>query len=275
MLKKTNIIPGFYFTLGYSLLYTSFIVLIPLSCLFIKTASLTFAEFLTIITDSRVIAAYKLTFLTAFIAALINSILGFILCWVIVRYNFVGKKIIDAIIDLPFALPTSIAGLSLVLLYTPEGILGKYLAHMGIQVAFTSIGICFALIFVGLPFVVRTIEPVLQNIEQDIEEAALILGAGRLKIFTKIIIPNILPAWITGFALAFARGIGEYGSVIFISSNIPKVSEIISLLITIKLEQFEYSAATAIAVVMLIISFMLLLIINILQLWSNRHDQYH
>lgn len=275
MLKKTTIIPGFYFTLGYTLLYTSLIVLIPLSCLFIKTSTLNFTEFISIITDPRIVSAYKLTFITAFIAAFANSIFGFILCWVIVRYDFFGKKVIDALIDLPFALPTSIAGLALVLLYTPEGIIGKYLAKFGIQVAFTPIGICFALIFVGLPFVVRTIEPVLQNIEQDIEEAALMLGAGSLKIFTKIIIPNILPAWITGFALAFARGIGEYGSVIFISSNIPKVSEIISLLITIKLEQFDYSAATAIAVVMLVISFVLLLIINILQLWSNRHDHLY
>lgn len=268
--KKNSALPGFGITLGYTVTYLSLVVLIPLAGLFIKTASLSLSEFWRIISDVRVISACKLTFGAALLAALVNSIFGTILCWVLVRYNFPGKKIIDAVIDLPFALPTAIAGIALTALYVPEGMIGRYLDLIGVKIAFTPLGIVVALIFVGIPFVVRTIEPMLQVIDKEVEETATILGAGRWQVFTKIIFPNILPGLITGFALAFARGIGEYGSVIFIAGNIPNVSEIVPLIIATKLEQFDYTGATAIAVVMLIVSFIILLLINIIQLWSEK-----
>lgn len=267
--KKPSIMPGFGLSLGFTVFYLSLIVLLPLSGLFIKTASLSFHQFWQVITSARVMASYRLTFGTALIAAFINSIFGLIVSWVLARYQFPGKKIIDAMVDLPFALPTAVAGIALTAIYTKNGWLGQYLEPMGIHVAFTSTGIVIALIFVGLPFVVRTIEPVLQEFDAEIEEAAASLGASRWQVFTKIIFPHIFPAFLTGFSLAFARGLGEYGSVIFIAGNMPMKSEIIPVQIVIKLEQYDYAGATAIALVMLIISFILLLIINLLQKWSS------
>ncbi len=270
LLKQPSVLPGFSLTLGFTIFYLCLIVLIPLSMVFLKTATLTWPEFWQAIATPRVLASYRLTFVTAFLAALINVIFGLLTAWVLVRYQFPGKRIVDALIDLPFALPTAVAGISLTFLYAGNGWIGQYLEPLGIKVAFTPIGIIVALMFIGLPFVVRTVQPVLQELEVEVEEAAASLGATRWQTFTLVILPTLWPALLTGFAMAFARGLGEYGSVVFIAGNMPMVSEITSLLIITKLEQYDYKGATAIASVMLVTSFILLLIINLLQWWSNR-----
>lgn len=265
--KHHSILPGFNLALGFTLLYLSLIVLIPLSAAFIHTAQLSWPDFWQTVTAPRVMASYRLTFGASLAAALVNAFFGLLVAWVLVRYTFPGKRLIDALIDLPFALPTSVAGITLTAIYAGNGWLGQYLEPIGIKVAFTPIGVFVALTFIGLPFVVRTVQPVLEDIEKELEEAAAMLGATRWQTFQRVIFPTILPALLTGFALAFARAIGEYGSVIFIAGNIPMVSEITPLLIITKLEQYDYTGATAIAVVMLVISFGLLLIINLLQWW--------
>ena len=272
MAKQKNVLPGFNLTLGYTLLYLSLIVLIPLSAAFIKTTELSFDEFWSVVTAPRVLASYKLTFGASLIGALINAVFGLLTAWVLVRYSFPGKKIIDALVDLPFALPTAVAGIALTAVYAGNGWIGSLLEPHGIKVAFTPIGVIIALTFIGLPFVVRTVQPVLEDLEAETEEAAASLGANRLQTFTKVILPTLWPALLTGFALAFARAIGEYGSVIFIAGNVPFVSEITPLIIITKLEQYEYSSATAVAVVMLIISFLLLFAINGLQWWATRRN---
>lgn len=269
-LKKPSVIPGFALTMGFTLFYLLLIVIIPLSGLFFKTMTLTWPEFIDAVTSKRVVASYKLSFGTSLAAALFNSVFGFILCWVLVRYKLPGKKIIDAIVDLPFALPTAVAGIALTAVYSKNGWLGGFLERFGIKVAFTPLGIIVALIFIGIPFVVRTIEPILMDLDREIEEAATSLGANRLQTFMYVIFPNVFPALLTGFALAFAKGLGEYGSVIFIAGNMPMLSEITPLLIVIKLEQYDYAGATAIALVMLLASFFLLLGINMLERWSRR-----
>ncbi|PXX14345.1 sulfate transport system permease protein [Nitrosomonas ureae] len=270
--KQHSILPGFNLALGFTLLYLSLIVLIPLSAAFIRTAELTWSEFWTIVTTPRVVASYRLTFGVSFAAALVNAFFGLLVAWVLVRYHFPGKKIIDALVDLPFALPTAVAGIALTALYSGNGWIGQYLEPLGIKVAFTPLGIFVALTFIGLPFVVRTVQPVLEDIEAELEEAAATLGANRWQTFAHVIFPILFPALMTGFALAFARAIGEYGSVIFIAGNMPMVSEITPLLIVTKLEQYDYADATALSVVMLVISFILLLIINLLQWWSRRRS---
>ncbi|MDE2388428.1 MAG: sulfate ABC transporter permease subunit CysT [Betaproteobacteria bacterium] len=270
--KQHSILPGFNLALGFTLLYLSLIVLIPLSAAFIRTAELTWPEFWTIITTPRALASYRLTFGASFAAALVNAVLGLLVAWVLVRYDFAGKKIVDALVDLPFALPTAVAGISLTALYAGNGWIGQFLEPLGIKVAFTPLGIFVALTFIGLPFVVRTVQPVLEDIEAELEEAAATLGANRWQTFTRVIFPVLFPALITGFALAFARAVGEYGSVIFIAGNMPMISEITPLLIITKLEQYDYAGATALSVVMLVISFILLLIINLLQWWSRRRS---
>ncbi len=256
--------------LGYTLFYLSIIVLLPLSALLIKTSALSWEHYWQIISEPRVVASYKLTFGASLLAALINLFTGLLVAWVLVRYQFYGKRFIDAMVDLPFALPTAVAGIALATIYAPNGWIGQYLEPLGIKIAFTPIGIVIALTFVTLPFVVRTVQPVLQDLEHELEEAACSLGAGRWQIFYKVIFPTILPALLTGFALAFARAIGEYGSVIFIAGNMPFVSEITPLMIISKLEQYDYLGATAIAVVMLVVSFALLLLINGLQWWTAK-----
>lgn len=261
-IKTNNILPGFNLSLGYTLLYLSLIVLIPLSAAFIKTTELSLHDFWAVVSAPRVVASYKLTFGASLIGALINAVFGLTTAWVLVRYTFPGKKIIDALVDLPFALPTAVAGIALTAVYASNGWIGSFLESYGIKVAFTPLGIIVALTFIGLPFVVRTVQPVLQDLEAETEEAAASLGANRWQTFVKIILPAIWPALLTGFALAFARAIGEYGSVIFIAGNVPMVSEITPLIIITKLEQYEYASATAIAVVMLVISFLLLFAIN-------------
>ena len=265
-----RVLPGFHLTLGYTLFYLCLIVLIPISALFLKTFALSLDQFWAAVTSPRVMASYRLTFGASLIAALVNLVFGLLLAWVLVRYKFPGKKLVDALVDLPFALPTAVAGISLTALLAGNGWLGQYLEPMGIKLAFTPAGVVIALIFVGLPFVVRTVQPVLEDAEKELEEAATSLGATRLQIFTKIILPHIAPALLTGFAMAFARAIGEYGSVIFIAGNMPMVSEITPLIIIGKLEQYDFAGATAVAVVMLVISFSLLLIINALQGWQRR-----
>lgn len=272
MSKKTNVLPGFGLSLGYTLLYLGLIVLIPLSAAFIKTTELSWAEFWHIVTAPRVVASYKLTFGASLLAATINAVFGLLTAWVLVRYQFVGKKLIDAFVDLPFALPTAVAGIALTAVYAKNGWIGSQLEPHGIHVAFTPLGVVVALTFIGLPFVVRTVQPVLEDLESETEEAAASLGANRWQTFYKIILPTLLPALMTGFALAFARAIGEYGSVIFIAGNMPMVSEITPLIIITKLEQYDYTGATAVAVVMLVISFLLLLMINGLQWWSSRRN---
>lgn len=268
--KTNNILPGLNLSLGYTLLYLSLIVLIPLSAAFIKTTELSLHEFWAVVSAPRVVASYQLTFGASLIAALTNAVFGLATAWVLVRYTFPGKKIIDALVDLPFALPTAVAGIALTAVYSSNGWIGGFLESHGIKVAFTPLGIVVALTFIGLPFVVRTVQPVLQDLEAETEEAAASLGANRWQTFVKIILPAIWPALLTGFALAFARAIGEYGSVIFIAGNVPMVSEITPLIIITKLEQYEYASATAIAVVMLVISFLLLFAINGLQWWASR-----
>ncbi|HRB97958.1 MAG TPA: sulfate ABC transporter permease subunit CysT [Nitrosomonas sp.] len=270
--KQHSILPGFNLALGFTLLYLSLIVLIPLSAAFIRTAELTWPEFWTIVTTPRVMASYRLTFGASFAAALVNAVFGLLVAWVLVRYHFPGKKLVDALVDLPFALPTAVAGIALTALYAGNGWIGQFLEPMGFKVAFTPLGIFVALTFIGLPFVVRTVQPVLEDIESELEEAAATLGANRWQTFTRVIFPALFPALMTGFALAFARAIGEYGSVIFIAGNMPMISEITPLLIITKLEQYDYAGATALSVVMLVISFILLLIINLLQWWSRRRS---
>ncbi len=273
-IKKSSVLPGFGPALGFTIFYLSLIVLIPLSATLLKTFSLTWAEFWDTVTAPRVMASYQLSFGAALLAAAINAVFGLLVAWVLVRYSFPGKRLIDAFVDLPFALPTAVAGIALTAVYSGNGWIGSLLEPHGIKVAFTPLGVVIALTFIGLPFVVRTVQPVLEDLETEVEEAAASLGARRWQTFAKVILPALWPALLTGFALAFARAVGEYGSVIFIAGNMPMVSEITPLLIITKLEQYEYSQATAIAVVMLAISFLLLLAINGLQWWSaRRHGQ--
>jgi sulfate transport system permease protein len=267
-----KVLPGFNLTLGYTLLYLSLIVLIPLSALVFKSFTLSWEQFWTAITSPRVLASYRLTFGASLIAALVNVVFGLLVAWVLVRYSFPGKKIVDALVDLPFALPTAVAGISLTALLSDNGWIGQYLEPMGIKLAFNPNGVVIALIFIGLPFVVRTVQPVLEDHEKELEEAAMCLGATRWQTFVKVIFPSIAPALLTGFAMAFARAIGEYGSVIFIAGNVPMVSEITPLVIIGKLEQYDYGGATAVAVMMLVISFLLLLVINALQGWQRRRS---
>lgn len=265
--KPRRILPGFGITMGLSTLYFSLLVLIPLSLIFIYSSAMGWAKFWTAITNPRVVAAYTLSFETAFFAALINLVFGVLIAWVLVRYPFPGRKIIDGLVDLPFALPTAVAGITLTTLYAQNGWFGKWLPF---KVAFTPLGIIVALIFVGLPFVVRMVQPVLQNFESETEEASASLGAGRWQTFTRVIFPQLVPAALSGFALAFARSLGEYASVVFISGNLPFKTEIAPLIIMTKLEEYDYSGATAIAAVLLIVSFIILLIINVLQWWSGK-----
>jgi sulfate transport system permease protein len=265
-----RVLPGFHITLGFSILYLSLIVLIPLSALVFKTFTLSWEQFWTAVTAPRVMASYRLTFGASLIAAVVNAVFGLLVAWVLVRYKFPGKRIVDALVDLPFALPTAVAGISLTALLAGNGWIGQLLEPHGIKLAFTPAGIVIALIFIGLPFVVRTVQPVLEDAEKELEEAATSLGATRLQTFTKVIFPSIAPALLTGFAMAFARAIGEYGSVIFIAGNMPMISEITPLIIIGKLEQYDYAGATAVALVMLVISFVLLLVINGLQAWQRR-----
>ena len=269
-LQKQNVIPGFGISLGFTLAYLGLIVLIPLSAVIWKTMNLSLPQFWNVVSDPRVIASLKLSFGASLIAAAVNGIFGLVLAWALVRYSFPGKKIVDTLVDLPFALPTAVAGIALTAIYAKNGWLGQYLEPLGIKVAFTPLGIMVALIFIGLPFVVRTVQPVLEDLDKEIEEAAASLGANRAQAVYKVVLPIILPALMTGFALAFARAVGEYGSVIFIAGNLPMVSEIAPLMIITKLEQYDYSGATAIAVVMLFFSFLLLLVINTLQAWTAK-----
>jgi sulfate transport system permease protein len=258
--------------MGFTLLYLSLIVLIPTAALFLRTTTLSWGQFWAAVTAPRVLASYKLSFGASFIAALINASFGLLVAWVLVRYSFPAKRIVDALVDLPFALPTAVAGISLTSIFVKTGWIGQYLEPWGIQVAFTPLGVTVALVFIGLPFVVRTIQPVLEDLDAELEEAAASLGANRWQTFTRVLLPPLLPALLTGFALAFARALGEYGSVVFISGNMPMRTEIVPLLIITKLEQYDYAGATAIAVVMLVVSFVLMLLINLLQRWSStRH----
>jgi sulfate/thiosulfate transport system permease protein len=262
---KRGVLPGFGMTMGFSVLYLSLIVLIPLSALLLNSTGLTWEKFWDIATDPRVLASYKVSFLTAAAAGLIDAVLGLLLAWVLVRYDFPGKSVFDAMIDLPFALPTAVAGVSLTAIYSANGWIGSLFEPLGIRIAFTPMGITLALMFIGIPFVVRTVQPVLQDLDAEVEEAAATLGASRFRTFRQVVLPELLPPLLTGFALAFARGIGEYGSVVFISGNMPMKTEIAPLLIMSKLEQFDYAGATAVALMLLLISFVLLLLINTLQ----------
>ena len=270
--KRTpkRVLPGFNITLGFTLFYLSVIVLIPLSALFFKTFTLSWEQFVSAVSSPRVVASYQLTFGASFLAALVNAVFGLLLAWVLVRYEFPGKKLIDALVDLPFALPTAVAGISLTALLASNGWIGSLLEPYGISLAFNRNGVVIALIFIGLPFVVRTVQPVLEDAEKELEEAAACLGASRWQTFRHVIFPTIAPALLTGFAMAFARAIGEYGSVIFIAGNMPMVSEITPLIIIGKLEQYDYAGATAVAVVMLGFSFVMLLVINGLQSWQRK-----
>ena len=270
--KQHSVLPGFNLALGFTVVYLSLIVLIPLSAAFIRASTLTWPEFWAVVTTPRVVASYRLTFGASFAAALVNAVFGLLVAWVLVRYRFPGKRLVDALVDLPFALPTAVAGIALTALYAGNGWIGQYFEPLDIKIAFTPIGVFVALTFIGLPFVVRTVQPVLEDIESELEEAAATLGANRSQTFSRVIFPTLFPALMTGFALAFARAIGEYGSVIFIAGNMPMISEITPLLIITKLEQYDYAGATALAVVMLVISFVMLLIINLLQWWSRRQS---
>lgn len=267
-----KVLPGFGLTLGYTLLYLSLVVLIPLSALVANTFGMSWEQFWAAVSSPRVVASYRLTFGASFLAALVNVFFGLLVAWVLVRYSFPGKKIVDALVDLPFALPTAVAGIALTALLAGNGWVGQYLEPLGIQLAFNPNGVVIALIFIGLPFVVRTVQPVLEDTEKELEEAAMSLGATRWQTFSRVILPAILPALLTGFAMAFARAIGEYGSVIFIAGNMPMVSEITPLVIIGKLEQYDYAGATAVATVMLGLSFVLLLVINALQVWQRRRS---
>ncbi len=268
--RKPSIIPGFGLALGFTLTYLSLIVLIPLAGLVLKSASLGWPEFWRLATDPRTLAALKLSFGASFLAAAINAVFGLIVAWVLVRYDFPGRRLIDAFVDLPFALPTAVAGIALTALYAPNGWIGSLFAPLGIKIAYTPIGIVIALVFIGLPFVVRTLQPVMEEIDREVEEVSATLGASRWRTVRTVILPTLLPPLLTGFALALARAVGEYGSVIFIAGNIPYVSEIAPLLIVVKLQEFNYPAATAIATLMLLISFALLLVINLIQAWSRK-----
>jgi sulfate/thiosulfate transport system permease protein len=267
---RHSVLPGFHLALGFTVLYLSLIMLIPLAGLFLKTATLSWEQFWQTVTAPRVLASYRLSFGASFIGAAINAVFGLLIAWVLARYRFPGKRLVDALVDLPFALPTAVAGITLAAIYSEKGWIGQYLADFGFKVAYTPLGIVVALTFIGLPFVVRTVQPVLEDLEPELEEAAACLGANRWQTFRYVILPSVLPALLTGFSLALARAIGEYGSVIFIAGNIPMVSEITPLLIITKLEQYDYAGATAIATVMLGASFILLLIINLLQRWGSR-----
>jgi sulfate transport system permease protein len=269
LLKRHSVLPGFDLALGLVLLYLSIIVLIPLSAVFLKTFTMTWAAFWDTVTSPRVLASYRLTFGASLAAALLNAVFGLLVAWVLVRYEFPFKRIVDALVDLPFALPTAVAGIALTALYAQSGWIGQWLPF---KVAFTPVGVFVALTFIGLPFVVRTVQPILEDLQKELEEAAATLGATRLQTFTLVILPMLAPALLTGFALAFARALGEYGSVIFIAGNMPMISEITPLLIITKLEQYDYAGATAIAVVMLVISFTLLLAINLIQAWARKRQ---
>lgn len=268
--KQRSVIPGFGLTLGFSLAYLSLLVLIPFAALAFKASGVGWAGFAKILTDPRVQAAFRVSFGAAFIAAAVNAVFGLLVTWVLVRYTFPGKRIVDALVDLPFALPTAVAGIALTTLYAPNGPIGGLFEPFGVRLAFSQVGIVIALIFIGLPFVVRTVQPVLQELEKEVEEASASLGANRLQTFFKVILPTLFPPLLTGFALAFARAVGEYGSVVFISGNMPMKTEIVPLLIISRLEQYDYAGATAIAVLMLGASFLLLFLVNLLQSWSQQ-----
>ena len=268
--SANRVIPGFGLSLGFTIFYLALLVLIPLSAIFLKTFTMSWEAFVSAVTSPRVMASYRLSFGAALIGAAINVVFGGIVAWVLVRYQFPGKRFVDALVDLPFALPTAVAGITLTALYSSNGWIGKHLEPLGIKVAFTPLGVVIALTFIGLPFVVRTVQPVLEDAERELEEAAASLGASPWQTFTRVILPSVVPALLTGFALAFARATGEYGSVIFIAGNMPMVSEITPLFIITKLEQYDYTGATAIAVVMLLVSFILLLAINLLQAWARK-----
>ena len=272
LLRRHSVLPGFDLALGMTLLYLALIVLIPLSATFLKTAELSWGEFVETVSAPRVVATYQLTFGAALMAAALNAVAGLMVAWVLVRYSFWGRRVVDALVDLPFALPTAVAGITLTGLYASNGWIGQYLEPLGIKVAFTPVGVFVAMTFIGLPFVVRTVQPVLQDVAAELEEAAATLGADRLQTVWRVILPTLTPALLTGFALAFARALGEYGSIIFIAGNMPMISEITPLIIITKLEQYDYAGATAIAVVMLVASFLMLLAINGLQAWA-RHRQ--
>lgn len=268
--RKHSVLPGFGITLGLSVLYLCLVVLIPLAGLGIKTAEMSWGDFWLTVTDERIVHAYKISFGISLAAALVNVLFGLVVAWVLVRYRFPFKKIVDAMVDLPFAMPTAVSGIALAALYSTDGWIGKYFAEFGIKISFTPLGILVAMVFIGLPFVVRTVEPVLEDFEKEIEEAAASLGASRWQTFYKVMLPQLTPSLLTGFAMAFARALGEYGSIIFIAGNMPYISEIVPLVIIIKLEQYDYSGATAIALVMLAASFVMLLVINWLQKWSRQ-----
>lgn len=273
-LKEKSVIPGFGMTMGFTLLYITFLILIPVSMVFINSSQMGWVKFWEIISNERVVASLMISFGTSLVAATINTVFGLLLAWVLERYTFPGKKIVDGLIDLPFALPTAVAGIALTTLYAENGWIGKLFAPYGIKISYTTLGITLALIFISFPFVVRTVQPVLQSIDKGVEEAAACLGASSYQTFFKVILPELSPALITGFALAFARTLGEYGSIVFISGNMPFTTEITPLLIRTKLEQYDYAGATAVAAVMLIISFVMLLFINLFQWWaSNRHKR--
>jgi sulfate transport system permease protein len=270
VLKQRSVLPGFGLTMGFTLVYLSLIVLIPLSTTFLKSATLGWRSFWSVVTDPRVVASYRLSFGASLLAAAINAVFGLLVAWVLARYRFPGKRLVDGLVDLPFALPTAVAGICLTTIYSANGWIGRYLEPHGIKVAYTPLGVLVALTFIGVPFVVRTVQPVLEDLDAETEEAAASLGASRRQTFRRVILPTVMPAVLTGFALSFARALGEYGSVVFISGNMPMRTEIVPLLIITKLEQYDYAGATAIAVVMLVASFFLLLIINLLQWWSSR-----
>ncbi|WP_394893159.1 sulfate ABC transporter permease subunit CysT [Mesorhizobium sp. AaZ16] len=272
--RRPSVIPGFGLTLGFTIAYLTLIILIPLSGVAWRTTELGWAEFWAIATDERTVNSLQMSFGASLIAAIVNVVFGTIVAWVLVRYRFPGRRIVDAAVDLPFALPTAVAGISLAAIYAPNGWLGQFLEPLGIKAAFTPFGIVIALIFIGLPFMVRTVQPVMAEIDREVEEAAATLGASRLQTIRRVILPGLTPAVLTGFALAFARAVGEYGSVIFIAGNIPYVSEIAPLLIVIRLEEFNYAGATAIAAIMLIISFAMLFVVNLIQAWSRRRYGY-
>ncbi len=267
--RTRGVLPGFGLSLGITCTYLSLMVLLPLATVFVRTSDLTWPAFWSTVTDPRVMASYRVTFGASFVAALVNTVFGLLVAWVLVRYRFPGRRVVDAMVDLPFALPTAVAGIALTTLYASSGWVGRYLDPLGIRISYTWIGITVALIFIGLPFVVRTVQPVLDDLEVEVEEAAASLGAQRWQTFTRVVFPTVAPALLTGFALAFARAIGEYGSVVFISGNMPMKTEIVPLLIITKLEQYDYAGATAVALVMLVASFVLLLAINLLQ-WAAR-----
>jgi sulfate/thiosulfate transport system permease protein len=271
-LRRRGVLPGFNLTLGYTVFYVSLLVLFPLVAMVVKATTHGLGAFVDAVTDERALAAYKLSFGTAFAGAGINAVFGVVVAWVLVRYSFPGKGLLDALVDLPFALPTAVAGIALTAIYSENAWVGARLLELGLKVAFTEVGIVVALTFIGIPFVVRTVQPVLEELDTDVEEAAAVLGAGRLQTFWRVILPGLLPAILTGFALAFARALGEYGSVVFISGNMPMRTEIAPLLIVTKLEQYDYAGATAIATVMLGASFLLLFGINLLQRWARRAE---